>query len=103
MALLEHLPARHFMSARSVRMPTTTNVAHAWPRSAFRENRARLHGPVGLPIGSKTPAEIAVAVLAGVTAATPRYNARGLAAGRAGAASGQRIARSIGPHAIEDL
>lgn len=30
---------------------------------------ARLHGPVGLPIGSKTPAEIAVAVLAGVTAA----------------------------------
>lgn len=30
---------------------------------------ARLHGPIGLPIGSKTPAEIAVAVLAGVTAA----------------------------------
>lgn len=29
---------------------------------------ARLHGPIGLPIGSKTPAEIAVAVLAGVTA-----------------------------------
>ncbi|MDH3311225.1 MAG: XdhC family protein [Gammaproteobacteria bacterium] len=33
------------------------------------ENLARLHGPVGLAIGSKTPAEIAVAVLAGVTAA----------------------------------
>jgi xanthine dehydrogenase accessory factor len=30
---------------------------------------ARLHGPIGVPIGSKTPAEIAVAVLAGVTAA----------------------------------
>jgi xanthine dehydrogenase accessory factor len=30
---------------------------------------ARLHGPVGLPIGSRSPGEIAVAVLAGVTAA----------------------------------
>jgi xanthine dehydrogenase accessory factor len=30
---------------------------------------ARLHGPVGLPLGGKTPAEIALAALAGVTAA----------------------------------
>ncbi len=30
---------------------------------------ARLHGPVGLPLGAKTPAEIALAALAGVTAA----------------------------------
>jgi len=29
---------------------------------------ARLHGPVGLPIGSKTPAEIALAIMAGLTA-----------------------------------
>ena len=28
----------------------------------------RLHGPVGLPIGSKTPGEIAIAILAGLTA-----------------------------------
>ena len=28
----------------------------------------RLHAPVGLPIGSKTPAEIAVAILAQLTA-----------------------------------
>lgn len=30
---------------------------------------ARLHGPVGLPLGGKTPAEIALSILAGVTAA----------------------------------
>jgi xanthine dehydrogenase accessory factor len=29
---------------------------------------ARLHAPVGLPIGSKTPAEIAIAILAQLTA-----------------------------------
>ena len=32
-------------------------------------NLARLHGPIGLPIGSKTPPEIAIAILADVTAA----------------------------------
>lgn len=33
------------------------------------ERLARLHGPVGLPIGSRTPPEIALAILADVTAA----------------------------------
>ena len=29
---------------------------------------ARLHAPIGLPIGSKTPPEIAIAILAEITA-----------------------------------
>jgi xanthine dehydrogenase accessory factor len=35
-------------------------------------NLAQLHGPIGLPIGSKTPPEIAIAILAELTAA--RHN-----------------------------
>lgn len=33
------------------------------------EQIERLHGPIGLPIGSKTPAEIAISALAELTAA----------------------------------
>ena len=33
-----------------------------------QEQLARLHGPVGLPIGSRTPPEIAIAILAEITA-----------------------------------
>ncbi len=48
---------------------------------------ARLHGPVGLPIGSKTPAEIALAALAGVTAARHGVVLIPAAAGGAAASS----------------
>ena len=34
-----------------------------------KEGLARLHAPIGIPIGSKTPAEIAVSILAEITAA----------------------------------
>ena len=44
---------------------------------------ARIHGPVGLPLGAKSPAEIAVSILAQITAVLHRVDESGRGAGRA--------------------
>jgi xanthine dehydrogenase accessory factor len=70
MALLEALESPAFyVGALGSHANNDKRRARLATLGVSHENLARLHGPVGLPIGSKTPAEIAVAVLAGVTAA----------------------------------
>ncbi len=70
MALLEALAGPAFyVGALGSRVNNDKRRARLAALGVPRENLARLHGPVGLAIGSKTPAEIALAALAGVTAA----------------------------------
>ncbi len=70
MALLEALTGPAFyVGALGSHVNNDKRRARLATLGVPREHLARLHGPIGLPIGSKTPAEIAVAVLAGVTAA----------------------------------
>jgi xanthine dehydrogenase accessory factor len=70
MALLEALTGPAFyVGALGSHANNDKRRARLASLGVSREHLARLHGPVGLPIGSRTPAEIAVAVLAGVTAA----------------------------------
>ena len=70
MALLEALAGPAFyVGALGSHANNDKRRARLASLGVSREHLTRLHGPIGLPIGSKTPAEIAVAVLAGVTAA----------------------------------
>jgi len=70
MALLEALAGPAFyVGALGSHANNDKRRARLAALGVSREHLTRLHGPVGLPIGSRTPAEIAVAVLAGVTAA----------------------------------
>ena len=71
MALLEALKSPAFYVGA---LGSPANSAHR--RERLRQHFdlsdaevARLHGPVGLPIGSRTPPEIAVSILAAMTAA----------------------------------
>lgn len=70
MALLEALKSPAFYVGA---LGSTTNSQHRRERllehfDLSQEEIDRLHGPVGLPIGSQTPPEIAVSILAQMTA-----------------------------------
>lgn len=70
MALLEALKSPAFyvgaLGSKANNDKRRTRLQQYFDISA--EEAARLHGPVGLPIGSRTPPEIAVAILAEMTA-----------------------------------
>jgi xanthine dehydrogenase accessory factor len=80
MALLEALKSDAFyIGAIGSRMNNAKRRERLKHFDLTDEHLARLHGPIGLPIGSKTPPEIAISVLAQMTAvrngaAAPRIN-----------------------------
>jgi xanthine dehydrogenase accessory factor len=69
MALLEALKSRAFyVGALGSRANNAKRRARLREHFDLTESElARLHGPVGLPIGSRTPPEIAVSILAEIT------------------------------------
>jgi xanthine dehydrogenase accessory factor len=69
LALTEALPAPTFyVGALGSRSNNAKRRARLAALGLTPAQIARLHGPVGLPIGSRTPAEIAVAIVAELTA-----------------------------------
>lgn len=69
LALLEALDSdAFFVGAIGSRANQNKRRARLRELGLSEASVARLHGPVGLPIGSKTPAEIAVSILAELTA-----------------------------------
>jgi xanthine dehydrogenase accessory factor len=69
MALLEALKSPAFyVGAIGSRKNNDARRGRLAEFDLSQEEIARLHGPVGLKIGSKTPPEIAVAILAEMTA-----------------------------------
>ena len=69
MALLEALKSQAFyVGALGSRRTSSARRERLRLFDLSEAEVARLHGPVGLPIGSRTPAEIAVSVLAEIVA-----------------------------------
>ncbi|MGD8309553.1 MAG: XdhC family protein, partial [Chromatiales bacterium] len=69
MALMEALDSRAFyVGALGSERTSATRLERLADLGLGPETLARLHAPVGLPIGSHTPAEIAVAITAEITA-----------------------------------
>lgn len=69
MALLEALKSKAFyIGALGSRVNTAKRKERLALFDLSREEIARLHGPIGLRIGSRTPPEIAISILAEITA-----------------------------------
>ncbi len=82
MALLEALKSAAFyvgaLGSRRNQAARRQRLAEHFDLSA--DERARLHGPVGLAIGARTPAEIAVAILAEIVSVKNAGSARAFTA-----------------------
>lgn len=78
MALLEALPSSaFFVGALGSRRTNDARRQRLMEHFGFTEAEVgRLRGPVGLPIGSRTPPEIAVSILAELTAERARQTVR---------------------------
>lgn len=69
MALLEALNSRTFyVGALGSNRTNAERRKRLATLGIGKEQIARLHGPVGLPLGGRTPAEIAIAIMAEITA-----------------------------------
>ena len=69
MALMEALKTPAFYIGAMGSDRTSANRRERLPELGLSEEEInRLHAPIGFQIGSKTPAEIAIAILAEVTA-----------------------------------
>lgn len=84
MALMEAFDARAFyIGALGSRRTSDARRRRLLQLGVAETELARLHAPVGLPIGGRTPPEIALSILAGVTAERHRLAAQARAAPRA--------------------